>query len=88
MSVTYSTEKLEIYIPDIGVTMRTMLAVAAKGYAECRVRRWHIVYKDVRIGMVSIKTDSPKEKSSDSNERPALKKQTPKKSSETLAQTN
>jgi hypothetical protein len=58
MAVSYNTQKKEIYIEDIGVTMRTMLAVAAKGQAECGVRRWHVVYKEVRIGMVSVKTET------------------------------
>jgi hypothetical protein len=70
MTVTYNTEKKELYIDDIGVTMRTMLAVAAKGQAECGVRRWHVVYKEVRIGMVSVKTETLKEKS---NGRPAIR---------------
>jgi hypothetical protein len=70
MAVTYNTEKKELYIDDIGVTMRTMLAVAAKGQAECGVRRWHIVYKEVRIGMVSVKTETLK---GESNARSAVR---------------
>jgi hypothetical protein len=74
MAVTYNTEKKEIYIDDIGVTMRTMLAVAAKGQAECGVRRWHVVYKEVRIGIVSVKTETSKEKS---NARSAIRVEKP-----------
>ena len=60
MSVTFNTEKKEIYINDIGVTIRTLLAVAAQGLEDCGNRRWHVVYKDVRIGLVQVKAHSPK----------------------------
>lgn len=56
MSVTFDSTKKEIYIEDIGVTMRTLLAVAARGYGESQVRKWHIVYKGARIGLVQVKT--------------------------------
>ena len=55
MAVTFDTEKKEIYIEDIGVTFRTLLAVAAKGMEQTGRRRWHVVYKDVRIGLVQVK---------------------------------
>lgn len=58
MAVTFNAAKKELYIQDIGVTLRTLLAVAASGHRDSGVRRWHIVYKDVRIGAVSVKTDS------------------------------
>lgn len=58
MSVTIDVIKKEIYIEDIGVTFRTLLAVAAKGYAETQTRRWHVVYKGARIGIVQVKTDN------------------------------
>jgi hypothetical protein len=60
MSVTFNTEKKEIYINDIGVTIRTLLAVAAQGLEDCGNRRWHVVYKDVRIGLVQVKAHSLK----------------------------
>lgn len=56
MAVTFNAAKKEIYIKDIGVTMRTLLAVAAKGQAESGNRRWHIVYKEARIGLVQVKS--------------------------------
>lgn len=57
MSVTFDNEKKEIYIDDIGVTFRTLLAVAAKGYEQSCTRRWHVVYKGARIGLVQVKTE-------------------------------
>ncbi len=60
MAVTFDATKKEIYISDIGVTMRTLLAVAAAGYADSQVRRWHVVYKKARIGLVQVKTESSK----------------------------
>lgn len=57
MSVTLNADKKEIYIEDLGVTFRTMMAVAARGYKESQVRRWHVVYKGARIGLVQVKTE-------------------------------
>jgi hypothetical protein len=57
MSVTSDNEKKEIYIEDIGVTFRTLLAVAAKGYAATQTRRWHVVYRGARIGLVQVKNE-------------------------------
>lgn len=54
MTVERSNAKKELYINDLGVTMRTMLAVAANGHSECANRKWHIVYKGIRIGMVQV----------------------------------
>lgn len=39
-------------IEDIGVTLRTLLAVAAKGYAETGKRRWQVRYRGAIIGNV------------------------------------
>jgi hypothetical protein len=39
-------------VDDIGVTLRTLLAVAAKGYAETGKRRWQIRLKGAMIGSV------------------------------------
>ncbi len=61
MSVTFDNEKKEIYIDDIGVTFRTLLAVAAKGYEQSCTRRWHVVYKGARIGLVQVKTEDKRQ---------------------------
>lgn len=60
MAVDFNTEKKEIYIEDIGVTVRTLLAVAAQGMEDCGNRKWHIVYKDARIGIVQVKNHNLK----------------------------
>jgi hypothetical protein len=39
-------------IEDMGVTLRTLLAVAATGYALTNKRRWGIRYKNAVIGNV------------------------------------
>lgn len=57
MAITYDVEKYEIYIEDIGATMRRLLAVAAQGFAETGRRRWHIVYKNARIGLVQVASE-------------------------------
>ena len=54
MTIRYDKEKYEIYIEDIGVTMRTLLAVAAQGFAENGRRRWHVVYKNAKIAVVQV----------------------------------
>jgi hypothetical protein len=54
MTIGYDKEKYESYIEDIGVTMRTLLAVAAQGFAENGRRRWHVVYKNAKIAVVQV----------------------------------
>ncbi len=44
-----------IVIPDLGVTMRTMLAAAAAGMERTNRRSWNIRYKEVVIGRVRVK---------------------------------
>ena len=57
MTVTVDTEKCTLEIPDIGVTVRTLLAAAADGYEKNGRRKWDIVYKHVPIGSIRVKTD-------------------------------
>lgn len=54
--VTVDSEKYTLSVPDIGVTLRTLLAVASKAQTTTKRRTWNIVYKDVVIGSVRIKT--------------------------------
>ena len=44
-------------VPDIGVTMRTLLACAAQGAKQRPKRVWRGIYKGVVIGSVRIKND-------------------------------
>lgn len=45
-----------IDIDDIGVTIRTLLAVAATGYKETGIRKWDIRYKKAVIGKLHVGT--------------------------------
>ena len=59
MSVIIDAENGTLKIPDIGVTLRTLLACAARG-SEAKARRtWKILYtdNDVVIGSVRIKNN-------------------------------
>lgn len=58
MSVIVDAEAGTLEIPDIGVTLRTLLACAARGAKDRPRRRWNIVYSGVVVGSVRIK-DTP-----------------------------
>ena len=57
--VTIDTENGTLKIPDIGVTLRTLLAAAATGAKTRPKRVWKVIYGDgnVMIGSVRIKLD-------------------------------
>lgn len=55
MAITRKNESCELEIPDLGVTMRSILGAATQGYKETMQRRWWIVYKGVRVGSVQVK---------------------------------
>ena len=63
MSVIIDTEAVTLKVPDIGVTLRTLLACAAQGYKTTPKRVWKIIYSDsnIVIGSVRIKNDFIKE---------------------------
>lgn len=54
--VVRDDEERIIIITDLGVTMRTIMAVAATGYSVTGKRRWRIQYKQAIIGKVSVST--------------------------------
>lgn len=54
--VVRDDEERIIIISDLGVTMRTIMAVAATGYSVTGKRRWRIQYKLAIIGKVSVST--------------------------------
>lgn len=54
--VTTDIENAVLDVPDLGVTLRTLLACAAKGAKTNHKRSWKIRYKMVIIGSVRIKT--------------------------------
>lgn len=57
--VTVDMKDKVIDIEDLGVTMRTLLAVAATGYAKTDRRKWGIRYKNVVIGNVQVASLKP-----------------------------
>lgn len=57
MAVERLNEAQEILVPDLGVTLRTLLGVAAQGYKETGRRRWSIRYKGALIGSLQVKDD-------------------------------
>lgn len=61
MGVVVNAENYTLTIPDIGVTLRTLLAVAGKAQVTTKRRTWKIVYKDVVIGSVRVKTNMPEQ---------------------------
>ena len=67
MSVHLNTETGSLDIPDLGVTMRVLLSVAAKGQGLCGKRTWDVTYKGARIGQVRVKAVKPERKQDDSH---------------------
>lgn len=67
MAVTRNEAKNEIYLTDLGVTIRTLLGVAAKGYEVSKRRTWKLVYKEAYIGEVKVATNRNENATSDSN---------------------
>jgi hypothetical protein len=57
--VVIDAENGTLKVPDIGVTLRTLLACAAEGSKTRPKRVWKIIYTDsnIVIGSVRIKTD-------------------------------
>lgn len=53
--VTFDAEAGTIDVPDIGITLRTLLSVAAQGYKVNPRRTWKVRYKEVIIGSIRIK---------------------------------
>lgn len=45
-----------IDIEDLGVTVRTLLAVGVSGYKACGRRRWDIRFKGAIIGKIQVST--------------------------------
>ena len=56
MTVQLDVAEATLDIPDIGVTIRTLLACASEGYKLNPKRVWKIRYKNTIVGSVRIKT--------------------------------
>ena len=57
--LTYSAVDNCIDIEDIGVTLRTLLAVGATGFKETGRRKWNIRYKGALIGAIQVASHRP-----------------------------
>ena len=55
MAVIVNTDKNTLEIEDIGVTLRTLLACGAKGYATSGRRKWSVYYHGAKIAEIQIK---------------------------------
>jgi len=44
-----------LYVPHTGITLRTLLAVAAENYVHNQKRTWKVVWNNTVIGNVRIK---------------------------------
>ena len=55
--ITTNVEACTLEIPDLGVTLRTMLACAVKGYKQNPKRTWKLKYMGVIVGSVKVKND-------------------------------
>lgn len=53
--VTCDSEAATLHVPHIGITLRTLLAVAADGYKANPRRTWKVAYQGTVIGSVRIK---------------------------------
>lgn len=54
-AVTVESETCTLHVPNLGFTLRTLLGAAANGYKLNPQRRWKLVYKGARIGMLTLK---------------------------------
>lgn len=55
--ITVDTENAILEVPDLGVTLRTMLGSAVTGYKSNPKRTWKLKYKGVIVGSVRVKND-------------------------------
>jgi len=53
--VTVNTLEGALYVPHIGISLRTLLAVASDNYKFTRRRTWKVIYANTVIGNVRIK---------------------------------
>lgn len=54
MAVKLNVEEQCIEIEHLGITMRTLMAVGAQGYAQTSKRRWNIKYMNVKIASIQV----------------------------------
>lgn len=76
MAVNRDDNKGELSITDMGVTIRTLLGFAAKGYDLTSRRTWKVVYNGVQIGSVQVRNKDTKGKVNDPNAGSIRKRRT------------
>lgn len=57
MPVTRDDEKNAIEYTDLGVTLRTLMGVAAEGYKKTGRRVWMLLYNGVNVGKLQVRSD-------------------------------
>jgi len=62
MAITIKDDTFELETPDLGVTMRTLLAAAATGAKRTGRRAWTVRYKSAVIGSVRVRLTSERQK--------------------------
>jgi hypothetical protein len=67
MAVNRDDVKGELHITDMGVTVRTLLGFAAKGYDLTNIRTWKIVYNGTLIGSLQVRNKDKGKKDANSN---------------------
>lgn len=67
MAVEINESTGDICFQDMGVTVRTLLGFAAKGYANTNRRKWVLRYNGTIIGELQVRTTDKKVKKDDSN---------------------
>jgi hypothetical protein len=58
--ITTDAENATLDVPDLGITLRSLLAVAAAGYTVNPKRIWKVRYKNSIIGSIRIKVPAKK----------------------------
>lgn len=57
MPVTRDDDKNAVEFTDLGVTMRTLLGYAAKGYEKTGRRVWTLLYNGVNVGKLQVRSN-------------------------------
>lgn len=53
--IEVDADSKELFVPHLGMTLRTLLGAAAARQGDSTDPRWHINYKGARIGEIRLK---------------------------------
>lgn len=67
MAIEVNAQEGTITVSDTGVTFRTLLGHAGKAHSTTKRRTWKVVYKNVVIGSVRVKTTPFLQENDDGN---------------------